>query len=541
LTEATQAGQADPLLRLVTMQRIFALLLVCVLSHAGVAAELRLGLAVEPDSIDPHFHNFGGNRNLMPNVFETLTAIDAQDRLVPQLAVSWRSVDDLTWEFKLRDGVTFSDGSPFTADDVAFTVDRAAHVPTTVADMSEYIKPIERVEVVDPLTVRFHTKGPFPLAPEYLSAIGMVSRKHGQGAATSDYNSGVAAIGTGPFRFVSWARGDRIMLARNEGWWGEKRPAWDRVTIQYIKNPPSRMAALLAGDVDIIDKVSVQDVVRIKTDSRFTVSSGLSDDIVGFVFDAQVRPSPQITGNDGAALPANPLHDPRVRQAISLGIDRDAIRDRIMNGLSDPDNQFMKPGQYGFDADLAPARFDPAEARRLLTEAGYPAGFHLVVSCQNDRFVNDASICQAVAQMLTRIGIATTPEVMPHAVWVPRANRHEFSLCTYFWTIDTPEPSIMLLSQLATQDASRGRGAFNRGLYSNPTFDTVLDQALLTVDRSAREVLMIKATDIAFHDFAVTPLHHQFNIEAMNSRVRHTPRIDGHVLAADIVPATKGE
>jgi peptide/nickel transport system substrate-binding protein len=267
----------------------------------------------------------------------------------------------------------------------------------------------------------------------------------------------------------------------------------------------------------------------------------LSDDIVGFVFDAQVHPSPQITGNDGAALPANPLHDPRVRQAISLGIDRDAIRDRIMNGLSDPDNQFMKPGQYGFDAALPSARFDPAEARRLLTEAGYPAGFHLVVSCQNDRFTNDASICQAVAQMLTRIGIATTPEVMPHAVWVPRANRHEFSLCTYFWTIDTPEPSIMLLSQLATQDASRGRGAFNRGLYSNPAFDTVLDQALLTVDRSAREALMIKATDIAFRDFAVTPLHHQFNIEAMDSRVRHTPRIDGHVLAAEIAAATKGE
>jgi peptide/nickel transport system substrate-binding protein len=525
------------------MGRVFIFLLAVLLSATApaTATELRLGLAVEPDSIDPHFHNFGGNKNLMPNLFEALTAIDAQDKLIPSLAVSWQALDDHTWEFKLRDGVTFSDGTKFTSDDVAFTIDRAAHVPTTFADMSEYIKPIERVEVVDPLTVRFHTKTPFPLAPEYLSAIGIVSRKHGEGATTADYNSGAAAIGTGPFRFVSWARGDRIVLARNDSWWGKTPPSWDTVSIHYIKNPSSRLAALLAGDVDLIDKVAVQDIARIKQDPRFTVAAGLSDDIVGFVFDAQDRPSPQVTGNDGKPLPANPMHDVRVREAISLAIDRDAIRDRIMNSQSDPDNQFMKPGQYGYDPALPPPRFDPAEARHLLAEAGYPVGFHLIVSCQNDRFVNDATICQAIAQMLTRIGIATTPEVMPHAVWVPRANRHEFSLCTYFWTIDTPEPSIMLVSQLATQDASRGRGAFNRGLYSNSAFDSVLDQALVTVDREAREALMIKATDIAFRDVAVTPLHHQFNIEGMDRRVRHTPRIDGHILAAEILPAEKGE
>jgi peptide/nickel transport system substrate-binding protein len=391
--------------------------------------------------------------------------------------------------------------------------------------------------VVDPLTVRFHTKGPFPLAPEYLSAIGIISRQNGQDATTADYNTGKAAIGTGPFRFVSWARGDRIVLARNDTWWGTSHPAWDRVTIRYIKNPASRLAALLAGDVDLIDTVSVQDVGRLQADHRFAVASGVSDDIMGFVFDVRDQPSPGITGYDGAPLPGNPLHDVRVRQAISLGIDRAAIRDRLMNGLSDPDNQFMKPGQYGYDPDLAPARYDPAEAKRLLIQAGYPDGFRLTVDCQNDRFVNDATICQAVAQMLTRIGIATTPEVMPHAVWVPRANRHEFSLCTYFWTIDTPEPSIMLISQLATTNPALGMGAFNRGSYSNSAFDSVLQQALVTVDRQAREALLIKATDIAFSDYAVTPIHHQFNIEAMDLRVRHTPRTDGHVLAADIVPA----
>jgi peptide/nickel transport system substrate-binding protein len=523
------------------MQRGIVFLLSAVLAMASpaMAAELRLGLAVEPDSIDPHFHNFGGNKSLMPNLFEALTSMDAQDRLGPNLATSWRLVDDATWEFRLRDGVTFSDGTKLTADDVAFTIERVPNVPTTVTDMSEYVKAIERVEVVDPLTVRFHTKGAFPLAPEYLSAIGIVSRRHGEGASTSDYNTGKVAIGTGPFRFVSWARADRLVLARNDAWWQE-RPAWDRVTIRYIKNPASRLAALLAGDVDLIDQVSVQDIARVKGDARFIVASGPSDDIVGFVFDQQERPSPKITGNDDKKLPANPFRDRRVREAVNLAIDRGAIRDRIMNGQSDSDNQYMKPGQYGYDPDLPPIRFDPQAARKLLAESGYPDGFRLVISCQNDRFVNDAAICQAVAQMLTRVGIATTPEVMPHAVWVPRANKREFSLFTYFWTIDTPEPSIMLISQLATQDAARGRGAFNRGLYSNTEFDSVLDQALVTLDRQARESLLIKATDIAFRDYALVPLHHQFNIEAMDRRIRHTPRIDGRIRAAEIA-LQKGE
>ena len=335
---------------------------------------------------------------------------------------------------------------------------------------------------------------------------------------------------------MSWSRGDKIVLARNETWWRRDHPAWDSVTIRYIKSPASRLAALLAGDVALIDKLSVQDIGRVKQDPHFAVASGISDDIVGFVFDMQARSSPGITDAGGKPLPVNPLLDKRVREAISIGVDRDAIRDRIMNGQSSPDNQYMTKGQYGYDPALPPPRYDPAEARRLLAEAGYPNGFRLVVRCQNDRFINDASICQALAQMLTRTGIATTPDVMPHAVWVPRVNKHEFSLATYFWTVDTPEPSIMLISQLATQDASKGRGQFNRGLYSSPGFDSLLDKALVTMDRDAREQLMIQATDIAFRDHAVMPLHHQFNTEAMRTTIHHTPRQDGRVMPADIQP-----
>lgn len=524
------------------MRRVWHVLAVLVIGASiaaphACAADLVLGAAVEPDSIDPHVHNFGGNKSLMPNLFETLTTTDANDHLVANLAVSWQAIDATTWEFRLRPGVRFSDGTQLTADDVAFTLRRVPNVPTTVADFSEYVKPIAQVEVVDAATVRLHTKVPFPLAPEYLSTIGIVSRLHGEGASTADYNDGNAAIGTGPFRYVSWSRGDRLVLARNNSWW--RGPvAWDRVTFRYIKNAASRLAALLAGDVDLIDQVSVQDVARVQGDQRFTVATGVSDDIVGFMFDQQDRSSPKIAGNDGAPLPVNPFRDRRVREAVNLAIDRSAIRDRIMNGQSSPQNRSLLPGQYGYDPDLPPLRFDPADAKRLLADAGYPAGFRLTIDCQNDRFVNDATICQAVAQMLSRVGIATTPEVMPHAVWVPRANRHEFSFFTTFWTIDTPEPSIMLTSQFATFDAARGRGAFNRSMYSNAVFDATLEHALTTTDAKAREALLIKATDIVFRDQALVPMHRQVNIEAMDRRFRHTPRNDGHLLAADVQPAT---
>ncbi|MGD0434403.1 MAG: ABC transporter substrate-binding protein, partial [Acetobacteraceae bacterium] len=390
------------------------------------ANDLRLALAVEPDSIDPHVHNFGGNKAFMPNLFETLTVIDRGGRLGPNLATAWTLVDDTTWEITLRPDVTFSDGTKFTADDVAFTLARVPTVPTTVTDFAEYVKGIAQVEVTGPYQLRLTTHGPFPLLPEYMASIGIVSRAHGANATTADYNTGTAAIGTGPYRLISWARGDRLVLERNENYWGVK-PVWNTVTYRYVKNASSRLATLLAGDVDLIDTVSVQDIDRVRNDKRFTLVSALSSDIVGFVFDKRDQPSPKITGDDGQPLTSNPFYDLRVREAVDLAIDRDAIRDRVMNGESAPDNQLMRPGQYGYDPDLPPVRFDPAEAKRLLTEAGYPNGFRLTMDCQNDRFVNDAAICQAIAQMLTHAGIVTTPEVMPHAVWVPRANKKEFS------------------------------------------------------------------------------------------------------------------
>ena len=208
------------------------------------AADLRLGLAVETNSIDPHFHYFGGTLGLTSQIYDPLVAFDEKGALQPALATAWRAIADDAWQFDLRPNVKFQDGSPFTPEDVVFTYTRARDVPRSPASFAPSLRSIASVEITGPLQVTIHTHGPAPLLPGYLANIGIVSHTVGANAATEDYNSGKAAIGTGPYRFVSWSRGDTIVLQRNETYWGPA-PPWDKVRIRAIPNPAARVAALL--------------------------------------------------------------------------------------------------------------------------------------------------------------------------------------------------------------------------------------------------------------------------------------------------------
>jgi peptide/nickel transport system substrate-binding protein len=503
----------------------------------AAAAELKMALSVEPDSIDPHFHDFGGDHNFMNHIFEPLMALDVDSRPTPVLALSMAPISDTVWEVKLRPNVTFSDGTPFTAADVAFSIHRVPDVPHSPVSYAAFVKQITDVEIIDPLTLHLHTAKPFALMREYLSEIGIISAAHGATAASSDYDSGTAAIGTGPYLLKGWLRGDRINLTRNPTYWGPHQP-WDSVSIRYIRNPASRLAAILSGDVDIIDQVSVDDIDRVRSDPKLKVISGLSVDQMGYVFDDVEHEPPTITDNAGQKLAKNPLADVRVRRAFNLAINRDAIVARLMNGQAVIDEQYMTKGTFGYNPDIKPWPYDPAQAKKLLTDAGYPNGFKLTIGCQNDRFVKDAQICQAVAQMITRIGVEATPELMPHSVWVGRVNRREFSFFTYFNLNDSGEPSVALLSMLSTYDPPHGAGMFNRGRHSNPEFDAIVRQAMLTLDDPARDKLLQQAAHIAFvDDVALVPVLHELNIEAMTQKITHQPLPTGAVMAMDVQPA----
>ncbi len=510
-----------------------AALLFCVTSAA--AADLSIALGADVTSIDPHYHNLTPNNNIAEHIFETLVTKDPRSRLKPALAEAWRPVDDLTWEFRLRKGVKFHDGSDFTAADVVFSLERVALVPNSPGPFTLYSKQITEKIIVDPYTVRLKTATPYPLMPNDMSTIFMVSGRAAKGAATEDFNNGKATIGTGPFKFVRYARGDRIELARFDAYWGAKS-AWDKVTFRVIASDPSRVAALLAGDVRAVENVPTADLARLSKNPDLIISRTVSHRVMYLHLDSNRDKSPFVTDRAGKPLDRNPLKDLRVRKAISKAINRPAIVERVMEGAAVATGQLMPEGMFGYTPALKPEAFDPEGAKKLLAEAGYPDGFGLTLHGPNDRYVNDDQICQAIAQMLTRIGILTKVETAPSSVYFTRGTKLEFSFMLVGWAADTAEASSPLKSLLATFDSKKGMGAANRGRYSNPKMDALLEQALATVDDAKREKLLQQATESGIGELGIIPLHHQVNLWGTRKGLAYTPRTDERTLAHEFRP-----
>ena len=505
-------------------------------ANAQGTPALRIAVEADITSTDPHFHNLAPNKAVAAHFFEPLILQDARQRLQPGLALSWRAIDDTTWEFKLREGVTWHDGSPFTADDVAFTVQRAPSVPNSPSSFGLYLRQIAETTVVDAHTIRFRTHNVFPLMPVYLSTFGIVSRKHGEGATTADYNSGKAMVGTGPYRFVSWRRGESIAMERNSAHWGDRQP-WATVTIRFVRSAASRVAALLSGEVDMIDALPTSDIARVERDTRFVVSRAISNRNMYVFVDHLERVSPFVRDRQGQPMATNPFRDLRVRQAVSLAMNREAIVSRVMDGAAEATGQVMPRDWFGWTPSLPPPAYDPEGARRLLTEAGFPNGFNLTVHCSNNRYVNDERICQAIGQMLTRVGIHTEVQVLPFAPWITAASRQDYSMLFGGWGIDTAEPSSPLGSLLATNNRATGQGASNRSRYSNPEVDRLVAQGLATLDDEARRRIFIQATEIAMRDVGLVPMHHQVNLWGVRAGLQHTARADEWTLATSVRPA----
>lgn len=498
-----------------------------------VAEELKVGLAAEPSAMDPHFHNLSPNNALLSHIFNRLIEMDEKQRLIPGLATSWKVIDGTIWEFKLRPGVKWHDGSPFTADDVVFTIGRAGNVPNSPSSFGSAVKGKTAVKV-DDLTVRISTPTVYPTMGNDLATIMIVSKKNGEGATTEDYNSGKAAIGTGPFKLTKFTPGDRIEMARNDDYWGTK-PKWEKVTFRPIKVGASRVAALLAGDVDIIEDVPTTDIERLKKEPKLELSQGVSNRLIYFFVDHARETTPFAKGKDGADI-KNPLRDRKVRLAMSKAINRPAIVDRLMEGVAIPASQFLPEGYFGVSDKLQPEKYDPEGAKKLLAEAGLPNGFKLTLHSPNGRYTNDAKIAEAVAQMLTRVGIETNIELLPPAVFFKRASSGspeggpEFSFILVGWSAGTGEASGSVKPLVATFDKDKGMGATNRGRYSNAEVDRLITEALKTVDDPKRAALLAEATEIAINDLAVIPLHYQVNTWAARKGLKYTARSDEYTL-----------
>ena len=507
-------------------------------ASAQQATTLTIGVGSPVTSLDPHFHQLGPNNAVSDMIFDRLINTDAQARMEPGLATEWRAVAPTTWEFRLREGVRFHNGRPFTAEDVAFTFARLPNVPNAPSSFAVFVRPITRVEIVDPLTIRLHTAAPFPLLPLDMTNVRIIDAETHANATTEGFNSGQLAVGTGPWRVVAHRSGDRIEFERNDAYWGGA-PAFQRVSYRMVTNDAARTAALLAGDLDVIDQVPTTDLARLRSDQRLAISETVGLRLIFLGLDhlrAANENSPHIADNDGRPLGRNPLRDVRVRRALSMAIDRDAITSRIMDGAATPAGQFLPPGVFSHVPDLQPTRFDPEGARRLLAEAGYPQGFRLQLNTPNDRYINDARVAQAVGAMWTRIGVRTTVEAQTWSIFVGRAGRAEYSAHLIGWG-SNPDASHPLRNIIGTVSAQRGWGASNRGRYSNAEVDALIEQSLGELDDAQREQLMIRAQRIAAEDVAIIPLHIQTNIWAMRRTLAHTPRVDELTRAQDVRPA----
>jgi peptide/nickel transport system substrate-binding protein len=476
------------------------------LTHAAQPADLKLGVSSEVTTLDPHYFHLTANTEIHKLIYSSLVTQDVDLSIIPDLAVSWKALDDTHWEFKLRPGVKWHDGTPFTADDVVFTYQRARNVPNSPGSFLQFLKHVAKTTAADPLTVVVETDQPDPILLNELENVWIVSRHAGENATTADYNSGKAAIGTGPYRETSWTPGDKIVLERFDGYFGTK-PDWQSVTYKPITNDAARVAALISGDVDLIGNVPGTDVAGLKAKPNITVATMASNRCYFWTIDIGREPSPQITGMDGEPLTTNPLKDARVRQAMSMAIDRNALVSRTMQGQAIAASQFMPAGTPGTSDRMKPVAYDLEGAKKLLAAAGWAKGFGVVVNSTNDRYPNDGQVNQAVAQMWTRLGLKATVATYPKAMYFPKAVKLEFSVLLSGNSTDTGEPLSQLQYLLNTYDAAKGLGAGNFGRYSDPKLDAILAKASVTLDDKARNALTAEAYEYAIGEqTAVIPM-----------------------------------
>lgn len=504
------------------------------------AAELRMGFGGVITSADPHLDNLRANNALAAHLFDGLVGRDATLRPVPALAESWRALDSRRWEFRLRPGVRFHDGAAFSARDVVYSLCRVSKVTGSHAPFGGFLKGVASVVAPDPRTLVIATTAPDPMLPRSLSPIAILPAPPGTEPVfdpagcpggdwpnSEDFDRGRRAVGTGPFRLDTFDRNGVTRLIRNEDYWGEK-PAWDRVSIRSYTDEGARTRALVAGEIDLLDRVAVESLEFLRSWPKVSLVQGTSATLYYLQVDHAREPTPGVHGAGGR----NPFRDVRVRKAVSLAIGRAALNRRLLEGLGTPTGQIVPEGLDGHDPGIAVPPFDPVAARRLLAEAGYSDGFEVVLAAPWPR----RHLAEAIAQMLGAVGIRVTVEAPNGAAYWERRADFQFSMFLSGWTTVTGDLAYPLRDLLAGRDEPAGLGSANFGHYANPALDARLKQALATLDDAGRDALLRQAAGMVAEDHALIPLFFDPILWAVRSGITFTPRMDFFTLARNARP-----
>ena len=480
-------------------------------TSGATAATLRIASQGDALSMDPHSLAETVQFSVTNNVYEGLTERDASFKIAPALATGWKQVNPTTWRFELRKNVVWHDRTPFTADDVIFSWQRAR---AEGSDVKIFIAPIKEVVKVNDYTVDMVTDGPYPILPELITNWYIMSRAWcvaNQATRPVDRRKGIENVasfkanGTGPLMVRERVPGVRTVFRRNAVYWRKLDSNVDEVVFNVIGNDATRVAALLSGEVDVIDPVPPQDLSRVSSSKALRVVQGPENRVIFLGMD-QKREELLYSSVKGR----NPFKDRRVRQAFYQAIDMESIRTNVMRGGSNNMALIVPPEVNGYATDLSKRLpYNPEAARKLLSEAGYPSGFELTLNCPNDRYVNDVGTCQAVTANLARVGIKVKLEAESKALWFPRILRRDTSFYLLGWSASTIDAHNALFAVAATPGTD-GRGSFNLGSYSNPKVDELIDRIATTVDMGARNDSIREALRIHQEDIGHIPLHQPF-------------------------------
>jgi peptide/nickel transport system substrate-binding protein len=478
-------------------------------------------------TLDPHSQNHATTGAILQHAYEGLVRYNAKYEVEPSLATRWTYVSPTQVRFELRRNVKFHDGTPFTADDVVFSFGRIKQPQGT---MAIYVAGVSDVRKVDSHTVDFILSGPNPIFLRNTVNFFIMSKEWAEKNKTTntqDYKNKEEnfasrnVVGTGSYKITGWTPEQRITMTRNEDWWDKHTSNVKDVIYTPIKSDPTRVAALLSGDVDLLTDLPTQDVARLRTDSKLKVLDGPE---VRTIYLAPDMGSPELKYSNVKGK--NPFADKRVRQALSLAIDRNAIQRNIMRGMSIPAALMVAPGVNGHEDALdRPAAANADAAKKLLADAGYPDGFEVRLNCPNNRYVNDEEICQAIVAMWARIGVKAQLAAENMATFIQKVQNFDSSIYLLGWGVATYDAQYSLQSLVRTRTTGAD-GNFNFSKVSDATLDRLIDSMKTETDVAKRNAMIREALLRTRDEFLTIPLHHQMRPWAMKAGVTTTHRSD---------------
>jgi peptide/nickel transport system substrate-binding protein len=515
------------------LRPLLALLALLAVAPAGASqrlAEGRIAIAhaVPPSGMDPHSYGSISDLSVLYNVYEALFHRDGRNRLVPGLATAWHAADETTWEVTLRQGVVFHDGTPFAAEDVVASYARVPLLRTSLRSPAIKLQAIASIELLGPHALRIRTNRPAPELPDELATIAVLRRAALSVLEPEPFNALREAIGTGPFRATAYTPEAALELARHEAWWGPT-PPWREASLRFIPKDAVRAAALLAGDIDVMERVAPADmpVLAARPGIALSRAPGLNTVYVALSL-ARPEAGPYTAAADGTPLAHNPLRDVRVRRALALAVNRAALTERLLAGAAVPASQLAAPGTPDFQADILPPAQDIPAARALLAEAGLGAGLQLTLLGPTDRFPNITQVAEALAQNWSRIGVATRVETMPWNSMARRAGRGEFAGLLFGCCAAVPGVLTVTRNLLVTHDAGRGLGASNYGRYADPVLDRTVLAGMASFDPAIRFAAAGAAARIVAEEVPLIPLYHPLNVWAARAPLEYEPRLDSY-------------